>query len=112
MPAGAMKLPVSDDAVQTMTDTEIVNKENTDESAIDRDIDRRSDFGNPFKIKKDGGDYTREGCVEAYREWFHADEQADLRERARKELKGKTLACWCKPKACHGDVIKSFLEDT
>lgn len=25
---------------------------------------------------------------------------ADIRE-----LRGKTLGCWCKPKACHGNVL-------
>ena len=93
-----------------MTETELVNIRQTPDKEIDEYIDRRSAFGNPFKMKKDGGDYTREGCVEAYREWFYADEQAELRERAKKELKGKTLGCWCVPKACHGDVIVGFLE--
>lgn len=90
--------------------TELVNIRNTPESAIDRCIDRRSDFGNPFKMQKDGGEYSREGCVEAYREWFYSDEQADLRERAIEELQGKTIACWCSPKPCHGDVIVGFLD--
>jgi len=93
-----------------MTDTQIVNIQKADESAIDRYIDRRSDFGNPFRMEKDGGDYTREGCINAFRSWFHADDQADLRERAREELKGKTLGCWCAPEPCHGDVIVGFLE--
>jgi hypothetical protein len=25
-------------------------------------------------------------------------------------LKGKTLGCWCKPEACHGDVLVEFIE--
>lgn len=93
-----------------MTETEIVNIRQTPDAEIDEYIDRRSDFGNPFKMEKDGGEYTREGCVEAYREWFYADEQSELRERAKRELKAKTLACWCKPKPCHGDVIVGFLD--
>lgn len=27
------------------------------------------------------------------------------------ELEGKTLACWCKPKACHGDVLIKLLNE-
>jgi hypothetical protein len=27
-----------------------------------------------------------------------------------KELKGKTLGCWCKPQECHGDVLKQLIE--
>jgi hypothetical protein len=26
------------------------------------------------------------------------------------ELKGKILGCWCKPKKCHGDVLKKLVE--
>ena len=25
-------------------------------------------------------------------------------------LKGKRLACWCKPKACHGDVLAKLAD--
>lgn len=75
-------------------------------------IDRSSKYGNPFRMEKDGGEYTREGCVEAYREWWYADEQADLRERAKDELLGETLGCWCTPKSCHGDVILEYLRQS
>ena len=27
------------------------------------------------------------------------------------ELKDKTLACWCKPKACHGDVLAKLADN-
>ena len=26
------------------------------------------------------------------------------------KLKGKVLGCYCKPEACHGDIIVDFLE--
>ena len=26
------------------------------------------------------------------------------------ELKGKTLGCWCKPLACHGDVLAEIAD--
>jgi hypothetical protein len=26
------------------------------------------------------------------------------------ELEGKTLGCFCKPLACHGDVLKDLVE--
>ena len=26
------------------------------------------------------------------------------------ELRGKTLYCWCAPKACHGDVLAEFAD--
>ena len=31
-------------------------------------------------------------------------------EQAKKELKGKFLGCWCKPEACHGDVIAEIVD--
>ena len=27
------------------------------------------------------------------------------------ELKGKVLGCFCKPKACHGDVLVELVND-
>ena len=27
-----------------------------------------------------------------------------------KELEGKILGCWCKPLACHGDVLLELIE--
>jgi hypothetical protein len=26
------------------------------------------------------------------------------------ELKGKTLGCWCKPEACHGDILAELAD--
>ena len=31
--------------------------------------------------------------------------------KALPELQGKTLGCWCKPKACHGDVLVRLIEE-
>jgi len=28
-----------------------------------------------------------------------------------RQLRGKTLGCWCKPEACHGDVLLELLQD-
>ena len=63
-------------------------------------VGRGTPFGNPFVIGKDG---TREDVIRAYREWLTY--QPALRERMRRELRGKHLACWCAPEACHADVI-------
>lgn len=27
-----------------------------------------------------------------------------------RELKGKTIACWCSPKKCHGDVLAELAD--
>lgn len=62
-------------------------------------------WGNPFEIGRDG---TRKQVIEKYKKYFYSN--PELMERAKKELRGKVLGCWCKPKnACHGDVIAEFL---
>ena len=72
-------------------------------------IDRRSIFGNPYKIGKDG---TREEVILAYAEWFYEQitHSAGFQNEVEK-LKGKTLGCWCTPLPCHGDVILEYLEN-
>lgn len=65
-------------------------------------IGRPSKWGNPFSIGADG---TREEVIQKYIDWLN--EQPDLLNSIH-ELKGKTLGCWCKPKACHGDVLSEL----
>ena len=67
-------------------------------------IGRPSDWGNPFKIGHDG---TRKECIDKYRQWIRGQ---DLLMERLPELKGKALACWCKPYACHGDVLVELIE--
>lgn len=45
---------------------------------------------------------TREEAIECYRQDIL--KRPDLLSRLH-ELKGKTLGCWCLPKACHGQVL-------
>jgi len=72
-------------------------------------VGRPSAWGNPFSHR--AGTLakfrvaTREEAIERYREWLLG--QPELVERARSELRGKILGCWCKPLACHGDVLAS-----
>lgn len=65
---------------------------------------RPSIFGNPFEIGKDG---TRKEVIEKYREYFYS--HPHLMEEAKKQLTGKVIACWCKPKSCHLDIIAAYL---
>ena len=65
-------------------------------------IGRGSVWGNPFTVKEMG----REAAIEAYREYI--TKQLDQRPELVTQLlalKGKRLGCFCKPKACHGDVL-------
>lgn len=68
--------------------------------AYDVYIGRPSLWGNPFTIGKDG---TRAQVIVKYQAWLDAN--PNLKARARSELRGKVLACWCKPLACHGDIL-------
>ncbi len=63
-------------------------------------IGRPGPWGNPFRVGRDG---TRADVIAKHRAWFL--QQPALIERARRELRGKTLGCWCAPAACHGDVL-------
>ena len=67
-------------------------------------IGRPSKWGNPFAIGRHG---TREEVIAEYRCWIQT-RPALL--AALPELKGKRLGCWCKPAACHGDVLAELAE--
>ena len=63
-------------------------------------------FGNPYRL---GPKMSRGSTLQAFYEY--ADERAKIdaeyRRRVR-ELHGKTLVCFCKPHACHGDVLAAL----
>lgn len=68
-------------------------------------IGRPSKWGNPFVIGKDG---TREEVIAKYEQWIR---QNPVLMDALPELKGKTLACWCSPQVCHGDVLVKLVRE-
>lgn len=87
-------------------------------------VDRSTVFGNPFTVAdcREAGfcgtdEEISERCVEAFRCWLGPmwrcnwdgpeSEKARAKLLARMpELRGKQLACWCKPGApCHADVL-------
>ena len=80
-------------------------------------------YGNPFSHKK--GTLaavivdSREEAVKAYRDWLYGRAWTHVEQDRRAwiltnmpALKGKTLVCWCAPKACHGDVLAEMTERT
>jgi hypothetical protein len=76
-------------------------------------VGRPSKWGNPYSHLEDGTlakfhVATRAEAIEKYREYLLNNEKlmADLHE-----LKGKTLACWCKPKSCHGDILAQAADE-
>ena len=67
-------------------------------------IGRGSKWGNPFIIGKDG---TRDEVIQKYKAWILT---TPALTNCMDELKGKTLGCFCKPKACHGDVLVALAD--
>ena len=67
-------------------------------------IGRGSKWGNPYKIGKDG---TREEVIRLYEQYIRNSNLIDEIE----ELDGLTLGCYCKPRACHGDVLVKILNE-
>ena len=68
-------------------------------------VGRPSKWGNPFAIGRDG---TREQVIARYERWLRSRPEllAQLGE-----LEGKTLGCWCAPRACHGDVLARLVAE-
>jgi hypothetical protein len=64
-------------------------------------------FGNPFRI---GHGISLEDAVKRFQKYFAERIQKDSEFKRRiLALKGKRLGCFCKPNACHGDVIAEWL---
>lgn len=87
--------------------TKVVNKYR---DSYDVYIGRGSDWGNPVAITND---VSREDAIEAFESMLQVtiDSRPDILERL-EELRGKTLGCFCKPQACHGDILADYLNST
>lgn len=90
--------------------TTVVNKYN---ETYDVYIGRGSKWGNPFRIGRDG---TRAEVIEKYDAWLKGQisapgnpERPSLAD-ARVELTGQRLGCFCKPLACHGDILIKYID--
>lgn len=51
---------------------------------------------------------NRKEAIENYKNWITNGEGKELLKHLH-ELEGCTLGCWCKPKACHGDVLVELI---
>ena len=67
-------------------------------------VDRRTRFGNPFVIGRDG---TREQVVARYRaELWRQIREGEMPLDELAALAGRPLACWCWPtRPCHAEVL-------
>lgn len=64
-------------------------------------VGRPTRYGNPFLVGRQG---DASECVRAYRSWLRT--MPVLTADAKRELRGKNLACWCAiGQPCHADVL-------
>jgi len=75
-------------------------------------IGRPSIWGNPFSWKEGTlAKYQckdREDSLRLYKEYALSNPEI---MRRLPELKEKVLGCWCKPLACHGDILAELIEE-
>ena len=63
-------------------------------------VSRPSRWGNPYTV----AEYGREEAIGLYAERLR--QHPELAAAARRELRGRNLACWCAiGQACHADVL-------
>jgi len=94
-----------------MTKTKVVH---CNKDSYDILIDRTTMWGNPFKIGKDG---DRTDVIVKFDLWLNGKDFVDFKQpKLQKilnnidQLDGQTIACWCKPRECHGDIYVKFIE--
>lgn len=49
----------------------------------------------------------RQVIIDAYEDYLRSQ---PVLMQALPELMYQTLGCWCKPKACHGDILKKYVD--
>ena len=65
-----------------------------------------SPFHNPFPMKNEA---DREKVIKKFEEYIRAN--PELMKKAKAELPGKVLGCYCAPKPCHGDVLIKIVQE-
>ena len=77
-------------------------------------------FGNPFSVKESSVSDIRVGslteALNCFHSWLTGTGHHDVEPERRawiisnlEMLRGRTIGCFCKPKACHGDVYRVLL---
>ena len=77
-------------------------------------VDRKTIFGNPFRIEDES---LRNDALDKYQVYFYDRIKKDLefRNEAEKLLRlyekygMLNLFCWCFPKRCHSETIKEYI---
>ena len=106
-----------------MSKVTVVNKYKHTATDHDVYIGRGSVFGNPFSHLDSSHDIykvdTREEAITEFKTYFKRENVGDtylfrnVEALVDKVRSGEdiNLVCFCKPKACHGDVIKEYIDN-
>jgi hypothetical protein len=70
-------------------------------------IGRGSYWGNPYSMFEEGE--SREEVIRKYQYDFDYEKFPNKTKSEVYKLTGKRLGCFCKPQACHGDVLAGYL---
>lgn len=70
-------------------------------------IGRGAYWGNPYSMFAEGE--SREEVIRKFKYDFDNEKFAKKEKKEVFKLAGKRLGCFCKPDACHGDVLADFL---
>lgn len=66
-----------------------------------------SPYHNPFPLNKLE---SRESILDKFKEYILKNPK--LIAKAKKELPGKILVCWCYPEKCHGNILIDLIGNT
>lgn len=75
-------------------------------------IGRGSYWGNPhsmFEMFEDSDEDPRDAVIRMFKYDFDYDKFLNIDKNKVYELAGKRLGCFCKPQACHGDILADYL---
>lgn len=70
-------------------------------------IGRGSYWGNPYSMFAEGD--SREEVIRKYKYDFDYEKFPNKEKTQVYKLAGKRLGCFCKPDACHGDILANYL---
>lgn len=100
--------------------TEVINVKSKHDPKRYVYIGRPSLWGNPFSayfVSSKCGAIKTSDPIGAFRAWLKGKDWQNIEQKRRLmilqkigELKGKQLGCFCKPRPCHGDVLKELAE--
>lgn len=77
-------------------------------------IDRKTPYGNPFVVGKDG---DRKTVIKKHKDWLSGKKFKKFLQKRRKYvlqriplMQGERLGWWCDPSPCHGDTYAELAD--